>query len=196
MHAIAEDEGLQANQTTTAATDNAELASAAEAFMRSYAVDLRNGHRGRIAHRYDRTGVHELRPGVAAFTPHEAIVARYADAWDVPASFEWKDLSYEVLAPDTVLVTGLFLLGEASSGEPGVYSYGAILRRQQGEFRIRFESEAPRGGSPMRKRLAVLALAGGVLSVAALALVLAWLARRRNARRIWPENRDFPRHGA
>jgi len=89
-HAIAEGEGAPAKPAP--ATDDAGLASAAAAFMRGYGIDLRNGDRGRIAHRYDRTGVHELRPGATAFTPHEAIVARYAVAWDVPASFEWTNL--------------------------------------------------------------------------------------------------------
>lgn len=52
------------------------LAEAAQ-FMEGYATDLRDGDRNKLANRYDRNGVYELRPGEKRFTSHSEISSRY-----------------------------------------------------------------------------------------------------------------------
>lgn len=155
--------------------EEALLAEAAQ-FMEGYARDLREGNRSGLENRYDRTGVHELRPGRKRFTSHPEIVSRYTDDWNEPGFFEWRDLSYEALGADQVLVTGLFAWGTSPTAEPDVLSYGAILRRQDGELRIRMEAEAWRPKAPWR----LLAFASVLLVVATLAA--SWFVRRLTSR--------------
>jgi hypothetical protein len=115
----------------------------ARAFMDAYARDLRAGDRAAIAARYDRTGTYFLGNGGKEFSPHDSIVARYAGAgWAPPASFEWRDLSFESVGPDAVVVAGRLLWGGRSGAAPMALSYTALLRRQDGVLRIRLEDES------------------------------------------------------
>lgn len=156
---------------TPLSEDDALLAEAAR-FMEGYAIDLRDGDRTRLADRYDRTGVHELHPGEKHFTSHDRIASRYANDWSRPGFFEWRDLSYEALGPDLVLVTGLFAWGTTASATPDVLSYGAVLRRQDGELRIRMEAEAWRPRPPWGL------LAGAAALLVSLTLLASWLIRK------------------
>lgn len=152
------------------------LVEEARRFMDEYAADLLRGDRAAIAERYDRNGVYEVRPAAKRFTSHADLVTRYEKKWGKPAIFEWRDLSYEQLAPDTVLVTGLFAWAGSTSATPEVQSYVAILQRQDGNLRIRLEAEAWRDGANW-----------GTLAAVALFFVLAtllasWLLRKLIAR--------------
>lgn len=110
--------------------------------MEEYARELLAGDRAAIGARYDRTGAILVRDGRKSFVPHADIVARYAGTgWSPPAAFEWQDLSYEPAGPDAVVVVGRFLW-TAAGAEPLLVSYNALLRRQNGELRIRVEDEA------------------------------------------------------
>ncbi len=156
----------------------AELVTDAEAFMAAYAEDLRRGDRTALAARYDPAGVYELRPGRAHRSTHDAIAARYATDWQRPAAFEWRDLTYEVVGPDAVVVTGLFAWTRTAGGGPHVWSYIGLLRRQpEGSLRIRLEAEAGQPLVPWR----VLGAAASV--IAALSLAGGWLLGRRRERR-------------
>ena len=111
-------------------------------FMARYAEELRSGDRAAIARRYDRRGAWRVGNGRSVLESWADIRAYYAgDQWSPPASFHWRDLSYEVLGGDAVVVTGLFLWGPAGR-EPVTASYTALLVRQDGELRIRLEDES------------------------------------------------------
>jgi hypothetical protein len=102
--------------------------------MAAYAEDLRRGDRAALAARYDPAGAHELRPGRAYRSSYDAIAAHYATSWDGPAAFEWRDLAYEVVSPDAVMVTGLFAWTRTAGGKPHMWSIrsGAVIVSREG----------------------------------------------------------------
>jgi hypothetical protein len=120
--------------------------------MAGYATDLLAGNRAAIAARYDRSGAYLVGAGTKRFVPYDSIVAIYAaPRWSAPLSFEWQDLSYEVVGTDAAVVVGRFLWGLAGDKPPITMSYTALLRRQDGRLRIRVEDESaapvPRGSA-------------------------------------------------
>ena len=118
------------------------LIAEARAFMDAYARDLIAGDRPAIAARYDRTGAYIVIDGRKSFLSHDAIAARYAGAgWSPPASFEWRDLSFDPVGSDAVAVIGSFLWARQGEASAVSVSYTALLRRQDGELRIRVEDE-------------------------------------------------------
>jgi hypothetical protein len=117
------------------------LVAGAQAFMDAYATDLRAGARERIADRYDPRGAWLVGNGQKALHPADSIRARYVNQWRPPASFEWQDLSYEVVGPGAVVVTGRFIWS-VSAARRLPCSYTALLLRQDGRFRIRLEDES------------------------------------------------------
>jgi len=119
----------------------ADIVTEAKAFMAAYAQDLAKGDRAALAARYDREGAHMIFAGQREFATHAQIAADYAKTWQPPASFEWRDLTYEPAGPDAVVVTGGFLWGLKSGVMPVAYT--ALLRRQDGALRIRLEHETP-----------------------------------------------------
>ena len=152
------------------------LVEEAERFMDEYAADLLRGDRAAIAERYDRNGVYEIRPAAKRLTTHADLVTRYRERWSKPAFFEWRDLSYEELAADKVLVTGLFAWSNSTSATPDVQSYVAILQRQDGNLRIRLEAEAWRDGASWTTLAAV------ALFFILATLLASWLLRKLIAR--------------
>lgn len=116
----------------------------AKVFMASYAKDLTAGNRLGLAARYSADGAYML--GFSAKTHHSPsdLHSLYASKqWVKPASFAWRDLSYEALGPDTVIVTGGFEWAENGGKPPGLFAYTALLRRESGGWRIRLEHENP-----------------------------------------------------
>jgi len=142
------EEQAAAVRAANAAADAIEAAAnqiEAEAFMARYADELRAGNRAAIAARYDRRGAWRLGHGEKSFEQWPAIRDFYAGPqWQPPASFEWRELSFEPAGPDAVVVAGLFRWGAAGGAEPRTYSYTALLVRQDGELRIRLEDESGR----------------------------------------------------
>ena len=118
----------------------AEAERDARRFMREYAEDLRNHDRAAIAARYDRDGATVIFNGVRNARSFDEIETRYREQWTGPTGFTWRNLAYEVLNPNSVIVTGEFDWGAPNGIEK--YSYSAILQRQEGEFRIRLEVES------------------------------------------------------
>jgi hypothetical protein len=113
----------------------------ARAFMESYAQDLRAGAREAIVARYDRRGAYRVGGGQKTMEPMDSIRATYTGAgWQPPAVFEWRDLSYEVLSDDAVMVVGRFEWTDAQ-GRLLPMSYTGLLVKQDGEWRIRLEDE-------------------------------------------------------
>jgi hypothetical protein len=121
---------------------NTDPEAEARAFMESYAQDLRAGAREAIVARYDRRGAYRVGNGQKTFEPMDSIRATYTGAgWQPPAVFEWRDLSYEVLSDDAVMVVGRFEWTDAQ-GRMLPISYTGLLLRQDGEWRIRLEDES------------------------------------------------------
>jgi len=130
------DAGARASASTTVVDE-------ARAFMDTYARDLLAGDRTAIAARYDRTGTYLLGNGRKEFTTYDSVVAMYRGAtWKPPASFEWRDLTFEPIGPDAVVVAGQFVWGPAAGAPPMTLSYTSLLRRQEGALRIRLEDES------------------------------------------------------
>jgi hypothetical protein len=117
------------------------LVREAEAFMEGYARDLRGGERERIIERYDPRGAYFVGQGRKTLLPLDSIQASYRGRWRPPFSFEWQDLSYEVVGPDAVVVTGRFTWG-LSAEQRLSFSYTGLLLRQDGRLRIRLEDES------------------------------------------------------
>lgn len=166
-------------QAATSVLDPVDAALIAEAqrFMDGYADALRRGDPEEIVAHYDRDGVHEVRPASKRFTAHDALLPRYR-ARSTPAFFEWRDLSYEVLAPDKVLVVGLFAWAQSRADEPQLQSYVAVLRRQDGRLRVRLEAEAWQDGAS-GTTLAAVALVASLATLSALWMLSVLLRRRR-----------------
>ena len=127
----------------TVTTAGAGVVEEARAFMDAYARDLLAGDRAAVGARYDRSGAYFLGNGRKEFMPYDSIVAQYAAAsWTPPASFAWRDLSFEPAGPDAVVVAGQFVWGAAPGSPSLTMSYTALLHRQDGALRIRVENES------------------------------------------------------
>ena len=113
----------------------------AREFMGAYADDLRAGRRLAIAGRYDKRGAFRVGEGEKTFETPAMIKASYLTQWTPPKTFEWRNLSYEVLSSDAVLVIGLFDWG-TGDGRKVAFSYTGLLVRQDGTLRIRLEDES------------------------------------------------------
>jgi hypothetical protein len=124
----------------------------AREFMAGYARDLLAGDRAAIAARYDARGAYMAGGGEQRLAPLDSIRATYQSAsWNAPARFDWRGLTYEVVGPDAVLVSGRFEW-TTGAGQTLPASYTALLVRRDGRLRIRAEHEdvAP---SAIRDRL-------------------------------------------
>jgi hypothetical protein len=127
---------------TPAADASASLVAEAQAFMDAYARALRDSDRADLAARYHPDGVYRMGEGRKRLLTPDAVHAIYHGPWQPPNSFEWRDLSYEVVGPDAVAVMGLFLWGE-DAGRQLLYSYTGLLLRRDGGLYIRVEDESP-----------------------------------------------------
>jgi hypothetical protein len=126
----------EAQAKETSATEKMILA-----FYDSYADDLRQHRREAIVDRYDRRGVYLMGNGSKRLQTFEQVKDAYMTKWTGPKSFEWKDLSVDVISKDAAAVIGTFVWTTAS-GESFNYSYTGLLVRQKGEWRIRIEDES------------------------------------------------------
>jgi len=134
--------------TTPAAAQPAEpreppIIAEARAFMAAYADALRAGDRTGIAARYDRRGAYFLGNGRKRFETQAQIQAIYAsNDWQPPHRFEWRDLSFEPVGADAVVIAGQFAWTLAAGEAPMIFSYTGLLHRQDGALRIRLEDES------------------------------------------------------
>lgn len=109
-------------------------------FFDLYAEDLRQHRREAIVNRYDPRGYFLMGNGKKTLISFEELKNRYLTAWKGPKSFEWKDLSIEVLSPDAAVVVALFEW-QTTSGQTLNYSYTGLLIKHSGKWRIRVEDE-------------------------------------------------------
>ena len=112
-----------------------------EKFFEGYADDLRNHRREAIADRYDRRGTFSMGNGRKNFDSFDVVKSRYLQKWNGPKSFQWKDLSVDVLSRDVVAVLAKFEW-ETEKGQIYKYSYTGVLVRRDGKWRIRVEDES------------------------------------------------------
>lgn len=139
---LASPPAVAAAQTAPEAVAEAAITVEARAFMAGYARDLLAGDRAAIAARYDRQGAWMVRAGRSRLFAHDSIARRYAEDWDAPSAFEWRDLVFIPSGEDAVTVVGRFVW--TSSGEaPVLIAYHGQFVRQDGELRIRVEDETP-----------------------------------------------------
>lgn len=107
--------------------------------MTRYAADLRSGDRLAIPGRYAPEGaIFTGGPSKTVATAAQ-ILERYRTRWRPPTSFDWCDLSYEVLTPDSVAVTGFFRWGASDTVTYAAYT--GLLVRRDGRLAIRLEHE-------------------------------------------------------
>lgn len=132
---------FQMQGTGFAARAHSSIEDAARDFMSDYADDLRSGRRQAIAERYDRRGAYRVGEGEKTLESWELIRAAYLSQWIPPVRFGWRDLSYEVINEDAIIVIGLFDWGLAD-GRNLSFSYTGLLVRQDGGLRIRLEDES------------------------------------------------------
>lgn len=130
---------VQTPRTERAAQE--ALVTQAQAFMQSYVADLMEGRRDAIVARYDPRGAYFVGQGRKDLMMTPAITERYHGRWQPPASFAWRDLSYEVVGPDAVVVTGMFDWGVSAERKVPV-SYTGLLLRRDGRLVIRLEDES------------------------------------------------------
>jgi len=117
------------------------IATEAEAFMSSYGDDIRKGRRKDIVERYDRRGAYRVGEGEKTLESWDLIQAAYLTQWSQPSSFAWRELSFETVNDDAVVIIGLFDWGLAD-GRKLSFSYTSLLVRQAGELKIRLEDES------------------------------------------------------
>jgi hypothetical protein len=81
--------------------------------------------------------------GNKAFLSFEQIKSRYLNKnrWPGPKDFQWKNLSIEMLSSDVALVVGQFDIKRAS-GDSATLSYSGVLKKKNGQWRIRMEDES------------------------------------------------------
>lgn len=143
-------EGSRVGAPAGEAEKLAEAEREARHFMQEYGEDMQNHDRAAIAARYDRDGATVIFNGERNAGTFDEIKARYREQWIGPVSFDWHDPAFEVLGPDSVIVTGEFDWGATDGIER--YSYSGILQRQESELRIRLEVESllpdSKGGPP------------------------------------------------
>lgn len=109
--------------------------------MAAYANDLNSANRTAIIQRYDPRGHYQLGNGRKTFLSQNETTANYLEKWSPPSSFAWHDLSFEVLGPEAIVVTGLFDW-VTTNGEKRTYSYSSLLLLRDGEWKIRVEDES------------------------------------------------------
>ncbi len=127
--------------TGAVAAPRPPILTEARQFMDGYARDLAGGDRAAIAARYDRGGAFFLVAGGREFVTHEALTKDYRESWTPPKSFAWRDLHFDPVGADAVVVNGSFAWG--TEGGERLITYTGFLRRQDGELRIRLEDETP-----------------------------------------------------
>src|SRR5687768_16814880 len=88
----------------SAQSKDSRLAAAEQelkAFYESYAEDLRLGRREALGDRYDDRGAFNLGNARKSFKSLAETKAHYTGRWSAPKNFTWKDMTIDVLTPDS-----------------------------------------------------------------------------------------------
>ena len=116
----------------------------ATAFMEAYAAEISTRNAEAVAERYSREGAYRMGHGRKEFNSYDSIRVRYIRRWEGRAQrkFEFKNLSFEILSSDAILVAGKLEWSRGDSAEALKMSYTGVLTRQDGELRILLEDES------------------------------------------------------
>lgn len=141
---------LLTNNFASAQTVRSEatMLSDAKSFMASYAEDLIAARRDAIVGRYDARGFYLLGEGRKTFVSHAELKKQYMERWRPPTAMAWRDLSYEVIGTEGVLVMGL-MDWETSPESKTTFSYTGLLIYQDGVLKLRMEDESKRIPPPV-----------------------------------------------
>jgi ketosteroid isomerase-like protein len=131
----------QNKKVATTQNDIAAAEMELRRFYESYTEDLRQHRREAIADRYDKRGVYMMGNGQKKLVTFDAVKSRYMSEWKGPKSFQWHDLSLEILAPDVAVVLGRFEW-HGEDGKIFKFSYTGVLLKRDGQWRIRVEDES------------------------------------------------------
>ena len=102
--------------------------------MAAYANNLNSANRTAIIQRYDPRGPLTTWEWQKNFSSQNETAAIYLEKWSPPSSFNWHDLSYEVLGPEAIVVTGLFnWVANQWRKKKRTYSYSSLVLLQNGE---------------------------------------------------------------
>jgi hypothetical protein len=118
-----------------------KLVAGARVFMEQYGKDLRAADRAAVVGRYDPRGSYSVGHGRNQLLSREETHTRYFTKWSPPESLSWKDLVFEAVGPEAVIVTGLFEWKAA--GKPAITcSYTGLLTGGPEKLVIRLEDES------------------------------------------------------
>jgi uncharacterized RmlC-like cupin family protein len=121
-------------------TDAAATEREIREVLKSYAEDSLAARREEVANRYDSRGYFALGDGDKRLVLFEDSKKRYLTTWTSPQSFEWKDVSIEVLSPDAAVVTAL--LDVQKAGVKRTFSFTGLFIKQAGKWVIRVKDES------------------------------------------------------
>jgi len=105
--------------------------------MASYAQDLIRHDGAAIGNRYKRSGTYFR----GSFQEFDSTRVFYEQRWSGPTSFVFRNMKYEVLGPESVLITGQGVWGRGDSLEALVLDYAGVLVREESELRLQVEDE-------------------------------------------------------
>ena len=130
-----------AAQKAENSTPMSETERSVRAFYEVYAEDLRRGRREAIVDRYDRRGAYLMGNGSKRLQTFEQIKDAYMTKWSGPKTFEWRDLSVEVISKTAAAVLARFEW-TTDTGQVLKFSYTGVLVRRDGKWQIRIEDES------------------------------------------------------
>jgi hypothetical protein len=124
------------------ANAEATVISEVKAFYDVYAEDLRLHRREALGARYDGRGSYFLGNGAKAFESAEETRRYYLKNWTGPKSFNWKNMEFEVITPQAVVVLARFEWATEKEPKPVSCSYSGLLLKKSGQWFIRMEDES------------------------------------------------------
>lgn len=116
-------------------------AEAAELFRR-YGLAIATPTRGTIADAYASAGAVRVINGARRVQTRAQLDSSYRGPWTPPEYFAWDALTYDVLGPASVAVSGGFFWKAQGRADTMRYLYAAVLEREPtGRLAIRVEVE-------------------------------------------------------
>jgi hypothetical protein len=131
----------------TGAQKAPDLVAQARVFMQDYERDLSAFDVDAIVARYDPRGAVVMVDGQGGARTSAEIGKVYRSVAKGPSRFAWKDLVFEQVAPDAIMVRGGFSYQLSASSPEMLFTYLAVLLGGRDGLYIVLEREAPVRGS-------------------------------------------------
>ena len=129
------------NQPRSSDIPSQDLRTDASAFYESYGAALKAHRRDTLAQYYSPEGALIVFNGARMQLSRNGIDSVYRGRWQGPVFFSWDSMTYEVIRPRQVLVTGQFRWQPPGSADTSRYIYLSILEATDSGIRIRVEHE-------------------------------------------------------